>query len=345
MTPEIASKDVERLLITGKPYAQNVGRAVDFMKEAADHAFIYWKPETGTYAINVEPEFQKEAFIALHKAGIGALTDLDKNANEETGWICVHHPRTYSAFRNLNKYASWTDSAGKLALTGALLTGLGVGGYKFLMPSEGYSRSWKGRLENAKDAAIPASILGLIPGLMTGVSIAMKANDIPWYKAFTTKFDELPGISKNYNAQKIQEDLEYKHNNPGQEAKSEDKTVKAGSLDYIMGPLDLSKTDVVKVDAFNRLTWDATKDGTLDHRNAMLTSGVLNATKERTGSGLVSPFNIAGTLVNAGIGYVTAGVIGKTLGAMGMMSNSGQQKLREMGAWGGLLQGVGNCIR
>lgn len=341
MTPEIASKDIERLLITGKKYAQNVGRAVDFMKEAADHSFIYWKPETGTYAIRVEPEFQKEAFIALHRAGIGALTDLDNDANEDTGWICVHHPRDYSAFGNLNKYASWTDSAGKLALTGALLTGLGVGGYKFLMPSEGYDRTWKGRLENAKDAAIPSALLGLIPGLMTGFSIAGKfKGDAPWYKAFTTKFDKLPEVSQNYAIDKLQKEIDFKRENPGYK----EKTEKAGSFDYIMGPLDLSKTDVVKVDAFNRLTWDATKDGTLDHRNAMLTSGVLNATKERTGSGLVSPFNIAGTLVNAGIGYATAGVIGKTLGAMGMMSNSGQQKLREMGAWGGLLQGVGNCL-
>lgn len=338
MTPEIASKDIERLLITGKAYAQNIGRAVDMMKTAADHSFIYWKPETGTYAIKVKPEFQKEAFIALHKAGIGGLTELDNNADERSGWVCVHHPRSYSAFKNLNKYASWTDSAGKLALTGALLAGLGWGGYKFLMPSEEYGKSWKGRLENAKDAAIPAALLGLIPGLVTGFNIGTKfGGDTPFYKAFTTKFDDLPTISRNYSNRKLQEEIDLQKENPGWK--------KAGSFDYIMGPLDLSKTDVVKVDAFNRLTWDATKDGTLDHRNAMLTSGILNTTKERTGSGLVSPFNIAGTLVNAGIGYATAGVIGKTLGAMGMMSNSGQQKLREMGAWGGLLQGVGNCIR
>lgn len=342
MTPEIASKEIERLLITGKAYAKNVGKAVDFMKTAADHSFIYWKPETGTYAIKVKPEFQKEAFIALHKAGIGALTELDNNADERSGWVCVHHPRSYSAFKNLNKYASWTDSAGKLALTGALLAGLGVGGYKFLMPSEEYGKSCKGRLENAKDSAIPAALLGLIPGLATGINIGFKfKGDTPFYKAFTTKFKDLPIVSGNYGADKLQRKINFLRENPGWKPRYE----KDGSFDYIMAPLDLSKTDVVKVDAFNRLTWDATKDGTLDHRNAMLTSGVLNATKERTGSGLVSPFNIAGTLVNAGIGYATAGVIGKTLGAMGMMSNSGQQKLREMGAWGGLLQGVGNCIR
>lgn len=360
-----ARNDIKELLETGKGYYEKIQRAVPFMKEAADKVFIYWKPETGEYAVRLKnpnasnrEAIEKDAALSLHKAGCSVISEFDDNAGEDKGMVCVHHPKSYKPFVALNKYASWIDTPGKLALTGALLSGLGYGTYSWFMPNKGDGTDGPGGKQDPWTAAMRGlgygALFGSIPGLLSGLSYGSLANGeaggfFDWMK---TKYSDMRSKSPSFNKSIEDAKATVTRMPLSQTALEKNSAFDSGASQWLNAmspakimPLDLSRHKVVNVDAFNRITWDAAVDGTVSNNNALLTSGILDTTSAREKSNFVSPFGIAKTLVNAGIGYATGAVIGKTLGAMGMVSKDTQNKLREMGTWGGLLQGVGNTIR
>lgn len=100
----------------------------------------------------------------------------------------------------------------------------------------------------------------------------------------------------------------------------------------------------INVNAFNQEIWADAYRGRTPTEAAGIVSNTLNSTKKRFGSNFVSPGQVIDTMVNAGIGYGTAWLAGKTLGAMAGLSENAQEKLQQIGTWGGIMQGIGNSI-
>ena len=114
--------------------------------------------------------------------------------------------------------------------------------------------------------------------------------------------------------------------------------VKSGMFD-IPEPTD----SLIHVDNFNRVVWDDAANGAVTPDNALLVTSTLNASRP-TGTSMITPGAVVGTLINAGVGYATAGAVGKALGAMNLISPAGQETLRNIGMWGGMINGIGNAI-
>lgn len=70
----------------------------------------------------------------------------------------------------------------------------------------------------------------------------------------------------------------------------------------------------------------------------------LNATQTITNAPWVSPAQVAGTLVNAGIGAATGAVIGKTIGALCGISPQTYNTIKNMGMYAGMMNTMGNAI-
>lgn len=106
-------------------------------------------------------------------------------------------------------------------------------------------------------------------------------------------------------------------------------------------------TDVQPIDVnnFNQVTWLDASRGRTPLESAGFVTDTLNSTQRRVGSNLVSPGQVINTMVNAGIGYGTAWLAGKALGAMANVSPATQRKLCEIGTWGGMLGGISNAAQ
>ena len=99
----------------------------------------------------------------------------------------------------------------------------------------------------------------------------------------------------------------------------------------------------IPVNAFNETTWVDASRGRTPMEAAGFVTNTLNQTGKRVGSNFVTPGQVINTMVNAGIGYGTAWLAGKTLGALAGVSPATQKKLCEIGTWGGVLGGISNA--
>lgn len=129
-------------------------------------------------------------------------------------------------------------------------------------------------------------------------------------------------------------------NNLTREGKVKSITTKHADFDYN----SIEPICDINVNAFNQEIWADASRGRTPTEAAGLVTNTLNSTKRRVGSNFVSPAQVIDTMVNAGIGYGTAWLAGKTLGAMAGLSEEAQEKLQQIGTWGGLMQGIGNSI-
>lgn len=100
----------------------------------------------------------------------------------------------------------------------------------------------------------------------------------------------------------------------------------------------------INVNDFNQQIWADASRGQTPTQSAGFVSNTLNQTSNSVGSNLVTPGQVINTMLNAGIGYGTAWLAGKTLGALAGVSPETQEKLQEIGAWGGMMRGIGNAI-
>lgn len=93
----------------------------------------------------------------------------------------------------------------------------------------------------------------------------------------------------------------------------------------------------IPVDQFNRVIWSDPQTP-VPIRSAA--AGLTVATSLRERSPVISPMDIAKTVVGAGSGLFSATVVGKTLGALAGLSPEAQQKLQQVGIWPGILKNV-----
>lgn len=121
------------------------------------------------------------------------------------------------------------------------------------------------------------------------------------------------------------------------------KFYKPASADLVKTSEWVTNMGAIPVNAFNETTWVDASRGRTPMEAAGFVTNTLNQTRNRVGSNLVSPGQVINTMVNAGIGYGTAWLAGKTLGALAGVSPATQQKLCEIGTWGGMLGGISNA--
>lgn len=115
----------------------------------------------------------------------------------------------------------------------------------------------------------------------------------------------------------------------------------------------------IPVDAFNNAVWNDARAGQSAMNNpygtkspwgtneqplhtpaplAAATSGLMAGIARQQGASLLSPAQVITALVGAGVGWGTAAVAGKVLGALGGLTPQAQQSLQRTGAWAGLLR-------
>lgn len=106
---------------------------------------------------------------------------------------------------------------------------------------------------------------------------------------------------------------------------------------------------VIKVDAFNRAVWaDARtgydQTGMVDRHTApqiaAATTGLVSGIAAQARSPIISPATVIGGLASAGVGAVTANIAGRTLGALAGLTPQTQEKIQDIGLWGGMLHAV-----
>jgi len=97
----------------------------------------------------------------------------------------------------------------------------------------------------------------------------------------------------------------------------------------------------VPVNAFNQSVYNTPG---MNQNATQNIPNTLNATQTMTGAPWVSPAQIAGTLVNAGVGAATGAVIGKTIGALCGISPQTYNTIKNMGMYAGMMNTMGNAI-
>lgn len=342
---ELAAERINDMVQLGRKYAEKIA-SVDFKG-----AFVYWNPETGEYAVNAP--LRKEAAIKeqLNRVGKLPLTRFDKKASIETGWVPLCWPEWYRPLDTLKKYASITSTPAMTTLVGSLIGGTLAGGYSYYRnthPTDGSDMifgpmSVREKLRRAIIPTIAGASIGAVPGLLYGWHNSHRTSlwdpatqkytdpQVGFWKAMITPTNELENISPNYK---------YRLDKERAQAAAYGPRTKVGML-LDNGP---TQDSLINVDAFNRTVWDDARNGAVTPDNALLVTSTLNASRPG-GTSLVTPGAVVGTLINAGVGYVTAGLIGKALGCMNAISPQGQETLRSIGTWGGMINGIGNAIR
>lgn len=107
----------------------------------------------------------------------------------------------------------------------------------------------------------------------------------------------------------------------------------------------------IPVDRFNRAIWNDTFNGqhssnsTAAATTAAMASGLVTGIQQMYGNTpILTPRHFVTGLMAAGTDLITANVVGRTLGALGILTPAAQSKVQEMGLWGGMMRGVTQSI-
>jgi hypothetical protein len=103
----------------------------------------------------------------------------------------------------------------------------------------------------------------------------------------------------------------------------------------------------IPVDNFNRAIWGDVNRGymsTSPHIAAAASGLVSGVQAQYGGAPLLSPMHFVRGLATAGVDLATARVAGSVLGALGGLTPEAQNKIQDMGLWGGLIRGVTGSV-
>jgi hypothetical protein len=103
----------------------------------------------------------------------------------------------------------------------------------------------------------------------------------------------------------------------------------------------------ISVPQFNAAAWNDVQMGM--HRGfqshtppqyAAATTGLMSGLATMNRSPIISPATVINGIASAGVGLATATVAGKALSALAGLTPAGQQKLQDMGMWGGMMHAI-----
>jgi hypothetical protein len=103
----------------------------------------------------------------------------------------------------------------------------------------------------------------------------------------------------------------------------------------------------VSVPQFNQAAWQDVNMGMYrgfqQHtppQFAAATTGLMSGISANMRSPIIRPIDVVRGIASAGVGLATATVAGKTLSALAGLTPAGQNKLQELGLWGGMMHAV-----
>jgi len=103
----------------------------------------------------------------------------------------------------------------------------------------------------------------------------------------------------------------------------------------------------VPVQQFNQAAWHDVNMGFQMNQPfrtppayAAATTGLMSGLSAGMGSPIIRPVDVVRGIASAGVGLATATVAGKALSALAGLTPAGQQKLQDMGMWGGMMRAI-----
>jgi hypothetical protein len=106
-------------------------------------------------------------------------------------------------------------------------------------------------------------------------------------------------------------------------------------------------TPAIPVHQFNQAVWRDTQMGMtngFDNHTppayAAATTGLMNGLSAGTRSPIISPMDVIHGIASAGVGLATANIAGRALSALAGLTPEGQNKLQDMGLWGGMMHAI-----
>lgn len=282
-------------------------------------ASVSWDPETAQVTVHTaQPQsaYTKKAYAEKLGGAVTFSTDAPDPALVVVKLANALLPSPGQAWQGANKMLG-----GPTPLSHAIVSGLALGGLGYgvgtvaenLFPERFVER---GQLRK------PLALLGALGGLGIGASNAQALS-------------KYPGLDKTF----WQSWLVNTDKTPG--------TVKAANFQTNTN----LRSPIIKVDPFNRAVWaDASRGfdqtgiidsvGTTAPSVAAATTGMLSGFAAQARSPVISPAHVITGLVSAGVGLATANLAGRTLGALAGLTPAAQEKVQDLGLWGGMLNTV-----
>lgn len=103
----------------------------------------------------------------------------------------------------------------------------------------------------------------------------------------------------------------------------------------------------VPVHQFNTAVWQDTQKGMTNGFQmhtppayAAAATGLMTGLSAGTNSPVISPMTVIRGIASAGVGLATANIAGRALSALAGLTPAGQNKLQELGLWGGMMHAI-----
>lgn len=103
----------------------------------------------------------------------------------------------------------------------------------------------------------------------------------------------------------------------------------------------------VPVAQFNNAMWNDVRKGMTNGfdnhtppQYAAATTGLMSGISANNNSPIIRPIDVVTGIASAGVGLATAHIVGKTLSALAGLTPAGQNKLQDMGLWGGMMHAI-----
>lgn len=110
-------------------------------------------------------------------------------------------------------------------------------------------------------------------------------------------------------------------------------------------------TPMIPVQQFNQSVWQDTQRGMMNGFQqhtppayAAATTGMLNGLSVGTQSPIIRPIDVIHGIASAGVGLATANIAGRTLSALAGLTPAGQEKLQDLGLFGGMMHAIAPAI-
>lgn len=123
------------------------------------------------------------------------------------------------------------------------------------------------------------------------------------------------------------------------------------SFDFAENPLAPGGTGLfapkIPVPQFNAMVWSDVQKGMrnpygmhTDPAIGAATTGMMNGFASQARSSIISPATVINGIASAGVGLATANIVGRALSALAGLTPEAQNKLQDMGLYGGMLHAI-----